>query len=196
MQATYCRIETVKPVDGARAIAVITRAFEEDPAARWLYPDPMQYRAAFPEFARVFGGPAFSHGSATHAEAYRGAALWLPPGAQIDDAAFDATIERTVAPAHLEAASAFFAQMGAVHPHEPHWYLPLIGVDPAHQGRGLGGALLAHTLEQCDRDRLPAYLEATSPASVALYRRHGLQPIGVIQAADSPPVIPMWRAPR
>jgi GNAT superfamily N-acetyltransferase len=28
------------------------------------------------------------------------------------------------------------------HPAEPHWYLPLIGVDPAHQNNGHGAALM------------------------------------------------------
>ena len=43
-------------------------------------------------------------------------------------------------------------QMGAYHPQAPHWYLPMIGVDPPYQGKGYGGALLKYGLEQCDRD--------------------------------------------
>jgi RimJ/RimL family protein N-acetyltransferase len=64
-------------------------------------------------------------------------------------------------------------QMAEFHPQEPHWYLPLLGVDPMKQGRGYGSALLVHALERCDRDRLPAYLEASSPRNKALYERHG-----------------------
>ncbi len=40
-----------------------------------------------------------------------------------------------------------FEQMDALHPQEPHWHLPLIGVDPAHQGKGIGSALLSHILD-------------------------------------------------
>ncbi len=54
---------------------------------------------------------------------------------------------------------AVFEQMGRHHPREPHWFLPLIGVDPMYQGQGRGSALLRHALLQCDRDRVPAYLE-------------------------------------
>jgi GNAT superfamily N-acetyltransferase len=50
---------------------------------------------------------------------------------------------------------------------EPHWYLPLIGVDPAHQGKGHGDALMAYALQQCDRDHLPAYLESTNPRNIS-----------------------------
>src|SRR6266540_346463 len=79
---------------------------------------------------------------------------------------------------------------------EPHWYLPLIGVDPVHQGRGLGSALLRHALKNCDRDHLPAYLEATSPSSRRLYERHGFEATGEIQDAESHTMWPMLREPR
>ena len=52
-----------------------------------------------------------------------------------------------------------FEQMDAHHPQEPCWYLTLIGVDPACQGRGFGSALLQFALEQIDRAGGTAYLE-------------------------------------
>jgi hypothetical protein len=30
--------------------------------------------------------------------------------------------------------------MSGYHPDEPHWYLPLLGVDPLRHGKGLGSA--------------------------------------------------------
>jgi ribosomal protein S18 acetylase RimI-like enzyme len=89
-----------------------------------------------------------------------------------------------------------FEQMDAYHPGEPHWHLPLIGVDPASQNRGIGSALQRHVLDQCDRQQLLAYLEATSPRNVPLYERHGFEALGSIQVADSPPIVPMLRKPR
>lgn len=35
-----------------------------------------------------------------------------------------------------------FEQVEKFHPTEQHWYLPMIGVDPAHQGVGAGFALM------------------------------------------------------
>jgi GNAT superfamily N-acetyltransferase len=88
-----------------------------------------------------------------------------------------------------------FEQMDQLHPSDAHWYLPLTGVDPVAQGRGLGSALLRHTLMTCDSDRLPAYLEATSPRSRDLYLRHGFNVVEVIKSGTSPPLWAMLREP-
>jgi ribosomal protein S18 acetylase RimI-like enzyme len=86
--------------------------------------------------------------------------------------------------------------MAAFHPDEPHWHLPLIGTDPSRQRNGDGSALLRHTLAVCDAQQLPAYLEATSAASVPLYQRHGFEVLGTIQSEGTPPIFPMLRRPR
>ena len=91
---------------------------------------------------------------------------------------------------------ALFERMAGFRPREPHWYLPLIGVDPAHQGKGCGAALLSFALASCDRDHLPAYLESTNPRNVSLYKRHGFEPLGTIQVGQSPPLVPMLRRAR
>jgi ribosomal protein S18 acetylase RimI-like enzyme len=105
-------------------------------------------------------------------------------------------METTASPAAREAGAAIFEQMATYHPNEPHWYLPLIGVDPAHQGRGHGGALMKYAIERFDREKLPAYLESTNPRNISLYRRHGFKELGTIQVGSSPTLVPMLRRPR
>ena len=118
---------------------------------------------------------------------------WTWPAA--DEEALRSLLQRT-APARIRGdLAAILKGMGRYHPGEPHWYLPLIGVDPARQGRGLGSALMRHALAACDRDRLPAYLESSSPANIPLYERHGFERLGAIQSGDSPTVVPMLRKP-
>ena len=56
----------------------------------------------------------------------------------------------------------------SLHPTDPHWHLAVIGVAPAHQGEGHGDALMAYALAQCDRDRVPAYLESEPAQHVVL----------------------------
>src|SRR5206468_6422924 len=167
----------------------------DDPMARWTWPEAPLHLATFAPFAECFGGAAFAHGSA-HRIGGVGASLWLPPGVHPDEAELDRIIERTM-PERLKADGArIMERMAKHHPSEPHWYLPLIGVDPAHRGKGLGGALLGYALKACDRDGALAYLESTNPRNISLYERHGFEQIGSIQSGTSPTVVPMLRKPR
>jgi ribosomal protein S18 acetylase RimI-like enzyme len=77
----------------------------------------------------------------------------------------------------------------------PHWYILAVGVRPEDQGQGLGSALLAPTLGRCDRDGLPAYLEASSERSAALYERLGFEHVRELRFAGSPPLWLMLRSP-
>ena len=50
-------------------------------------------------------------------------------------------------------------------------------------------------LERCDRDGVPAYLEATSDRNRPLYERHGFRAHGAIPLPDGPLLWRMWRDP-
>ena len=198
--ATPPAITTATPADMERAIAALVPAFGSDPVCRWVWPDPQQYLASFPEFARAFGGRAFERGTAyavgDYVDDYAGAALWLPPEVQPDEDALAELLLRTVAEEDRDDMFAVFEQMATYHPREPHWYLPLIGVDPSRQGKGYGSLLMRHALAACDRDGTTAYLESSNPANVPLYERHGFEVLGTIRVGTSPPIFPMLRRPR
>ena len=189
-------IRTVTVADTEPALAALTLAFGSDPPCRWAWPDPQQYLEAFPRFARAFGGAAIEHGTANYHEGFSGVALWLSPGVTPDEASLMSVIEDTVKARRKDGMFSMFEQMDNFHPREAHWHLPLIGVDPAHQGQGIGAALLTHVLKTCDSQKMLAYLEATSAQNIRLYERHGFAALGTIQVVDSPPVVPMVRKPR
>jgi ribosomal protein S18 acetylase RimI-like enzyme len=189
-------VSVVMVTDEQRAIDTVVLAFAADPVARWSWPDAHQYLTGMPQLTRAFGGRAFQHQGAHATAAYAGAALWLPPGVTPDEEALGELVQRTVSASIRDDVFSVFEQMAKYHPTEPHWYLPLIGVDPAHQGKGHGDALLKYALEQCDRDHLPAYLESTNPRNISLYRRHGFESLGTIQVGSSPPLVPMLRRRR
>jgi GNAT superfamily N-acetyltransferase len=86
--------------------------------------------------------------------------------------------------------------MEAKHPVEPHHYLFLLGTRPDRQGRGLGSSVMAPVLQTCDRDRVPAYLEASSERNKHLYLRHGVEVTDEIQLPGGPSLWPMWRSPK
>ena len=163
------------------------------PSRAGSFRDANQYLTFWPPLVKAFAGGAFAKGTADSIDDCGGVALWLPPGVEADEETMGAIAAEAVPAADQDEVFAFMGQMGEFHPTEPHWYLPLIGVDVTKQGRGYGSALLRHALERCDRDRLPAYLEATSPLNKALYERHGFEELGVIQAGGSPPMWPMLR---
>lgn len=72
----------------------------------------------------------------------------------------------------------------------PFWYLEAIGVQPPHQGRGLGGALIRDGLTRADEAGLPAYLETEAESRVPLYAHFGFR---VLQEVHAPEVgVPMW----
>ncbi len=194
--ATSPSISTVAGADKERAVATIVTAFSGDPVLRWVLPDAQQYLTYAPELVRRFCGKAFEGQSAFAVEGFMGAALWLRPGVETDGESLAELMQQAVPEEDQEKVSELIDQMAEYHPHEPLWYLPMIGVDPARQGMGLGSALLAHALAGVDREAKPAYLEATTERNRDLYARHGFEVIGTIQAADSPPMFAMLRKAR
>jgi ribosomal protein S18 acetylase RimI-like enzyme len=192
---TAPQVRTAKSGDERRVIDTIVLAFSTDPAARWMYPEPERYLGYFPEFVQAFGGRAFNYGTAHLTDDARGASMWLPPGVSPNEEAVIDLIQRTVPERDQEPLFAIFDQMGRYHPDQPHWHLPLIGVDPTQQRKGYGSVLLEHVLRLCDEDSTPAYLESSNPANIPLYQRHGFEVLGTIQVGTSPPITPMLRQP-
>src|SRR5262249_21117549 len=80
------------------------------------------------------------------------------------------------------------------HLREPHFYVRLVGVRTALQGQGVGSALMQPTLQKADSAGLPAYIEASSERSAALYERLGFVHIDVLELPDGGP--PVWRMRR
>jgi GNAT superfamily N-acetyltransferase len=183
----------------ARSLA---RAFEADPHFSWIVRDPgkrpRRLELGFTAFIRAVWLP---HDEGFVHERLVGAALWMPPEtwhlglrAQLRLAPATVRALRNDTPRLIKALNFIEAK----HPRSPaHWYLAIIGVAPAWQGRGYGAALLRPALERCDRDRVPAYLEASTPRNRALYERHGFSVLEeCTYASDAPPMWRMWREPQ
>ncbi len=189
------KIKTATAADKDPIIKTITQAFSTDPAARWIFPEAQQYMKCFPSFIEAFAGRAFERGNVDCVNDYSGAALWLSPGIHPDEAAVATLLQHNISERDQERVFALFEQMEKYHPAEPHWYLPMIGVEPAKQGNGYGSALLKHALQRCDSDNKLAYLEASSAQTIPLYERHGFEVLGTLQVGCSPSLFPMTRKP-
>lgn len=190
---TTAQIRTAVISEQKYIIASLILAFHNDPANRWLYPDPYQYLTYFPQFVQAFGGKAFEYNTVYCSGNYSGAALWYPPGAEPEIEPVIQLIQQSIFEADQPDVFAIFEQIERYHPTYPHWYLPFIGVEPTQQGKGYGSALMQPVLQQCDRDLIPAYLESSNPANIPFYEQHGFEVIGRIQVGASPPIFPMVR---
>ena len=196
MKGNSSRVVNAGADDMEPLISVMVLAFAGDPVARWMYRDPQRYLAYFGRFMRAFAGKAFSAGTAWCIEGNLGAALWLPPGVRPDEDAIAAILDESVPRDVMADVNALFTEMAAYHPRNLHWYLPTIGIEPHLHRKGLGSALSVEALERCDHEHMPAYLESSNPANETFYRRQGFEPLGVIRAGHSPPMVPMLRRAR
>jgi ribosomal protein S18 acetylase RimI-like enzyme len=87
-----------------------------------------------------------------------------------------------------------YRSLADAHPDTPHWYLSLLGVDPAHQGRGLGRSLLESWLQSVDCEAAASYLETDREQNLAFYRRAGFDVRSEIRVLGID-VWCMWRPP-
>lgn len=177
----------------------LAAAFADDPVLAWLIPDSAARPKRLEGFFRLeLNGVVLPAGRVLAVQGNTGALLELPPGAwrmpfraQLPHAAaFTRVFGR-----RLPHAFALITKMERRHLREPHYYIPYVGVAPDAQGRGLGTALLRQTLDRCDAEGLPAYLEATSESNAILYERLGFKHLGPFTLASSPPIWPMRRPP-
>ena len=169
-------------------------AFYDDPVLMWCIADDSRRREILPGFFGTVADSYSSYDEIWDVDEGVSAAVWAPPGAEDDE-----QLEERIGEISAENADRVFEVLGLMeekHPVEPHYYLFVLGTRPEWQGRGVGSALMRPVLETCDRDGVPAYLEATSERNKQLYLRHGFEVTDEIRLPDGPTLWPMWRAPR
>jgi GNAT superfamily N-acetyltransferase len=178
--------------DRQTAVRLLDETFQHDPVSNWVFPDEAHRRAAHGPFleAAFLDAALTDQGFVDITENGSAVALWLNVPADAPTAAPQGEgDDRGAIVARLTAEA---------HPHGvAHRYLMLVAVTPERQGQGLGTALIASALDACDRDGVPAYLEASSPRSRELYLRLGFADTGhTVQLPDGGPRMwPMWRDP-
>ena len=180
----------------------LAEAFYDDPHFRWIIRhDSKRMQRAERGYATFIRRIWLRQDEAYTHERLVGAALWMPP----DTWHLGPLAQLLLLPAIVRDLRADTSRLLKAltfienkHPREPaHWYLAVIGVQPAWQGRGYGAALLRGVLARCDAERVPAYLEAGTPRSRALYERSGFEALEECRyAEDGPPLWLMWREPQ
>ncbi|MET7522895.1 GNAT family N-acetyltransferase [Streptomyces sp. NPDC005248] len=193
------RIRQAETEDREQVVRLLDEAFHHDPVSGWVFPDEAHRRAVHGKFLGVFVDVTLVEGRIDLLEDGTAVALWLPvpAGAPTEEDTTPALMRATADPDN-ERAELVGRLTGAIHPHDrAHEYLLMIGVSPDRQGEGIGAALIADVLERCDRDGVPAYLEASSARSRRLYERLGFTFMGAtVELPDGPSMWPMWREPQ
>ncbi|MGV9887541.1 GNAT family N-acetyltransferase [Streptomyces sp. NPDC003395] len=185
--------------DRELVVHLLDEAFADDPVSAWVFPDEEYRRRVHHRLMAAFTDVVLEEGWIDLAEDGTACALWLSVHeGEHEDEEGPAELRRAVDPAN-ERVERIGRLTAGIHPTDrAHAYLWMIGVAPDRQGAGLGTALVEHVLERCDRDGVPAYLEASNARSRALYERLGFAvlPDRVLDLPDGPRMWPMWREPR
>jgi ribosomal protein S18 acetylase RimI-like enzyme len=175
-------------VDAERAGAGLARAFATDPLFAYMLPDVETRRRLFPwwfatcvrygcqcgDVWAVVNGPDRD---------LLGIAIWLrlPDGdftpERLERAGFGAApaVIGEAAWKRLATANGYMDETQAQVVPPPSLYLLQLGIEPDHQGRGLGGFLLRRFLAAAQDAGLAACLGTFEPNNVGFYRRHGLE---------------------
>jgi ribosomal protein S18 acetylase RimI-like enzyme len=190
------KVRTAAEADIKTAIQALILGFSTDTIVRWCWPEPDVYISAMPDFVQAYGGKAFEAGTAYIVDEYCGTALWLPPSVEPDYGTIEEVVKRTVPESKQEDLAAAQKKLATFHPDRPYWFLPLIAVDVAWQGKGLGSALMKHAVAKCDEDGTFAYLESSNSQNISLYERYGFEVVGEVQVGSAPLFTPMIRQPR
>jgi GNAT superfamily N-acetyltransferase len=169
-------IRPAAPQDRAAVAAMLARAFADDPAMTYIFPDPADRTKRLPRlFALLYDGDG-PVGMRLAASGIAGATLWRGPGrsktGMWEMIRHAPGMVRALGGA-IGRALAVASAIDAHHPSGNFWYLHVAGCDPQHQGKGIGGALIRDGIARAGR--LPCYLETATEKNLGLYRSLGFE---------------------
>ena len=194
----------VRPATAADLPAVgraLAAAFADDPVWAWMRsPRADGDRCAAAWCAADAKAVLAGHGEVLVSDDLGGAAIWAEPGhwkGTLRELVAIAPASARLFRSHLPRSLRALSSIEGHHPKDPeHWYLAILGTDPAHQGRGIGGALITAVTDRCDEAGVGAYLESSKEANVPFYARHGFAVTEELTLPGGPRMWLMWRDPK
>lgn len=181
------RIRHATPSDLDSAARVLAVAFGDYAWTRWALPGD-GYESRLEEVQRLYLSHSLMHGIVLVDEEVRSVAAFLPP----DAPAPAEQIQRRVAELHGSRLTAL-SKLSLPDAPSGSWTLETVGVDPAHQGAGLGTAVIAVGLAMIDQRGEPVALETSDERNARLYLRLGFTIAAATTIPDGPLVYSMYR---
>jgi GNAT superfamily N-acetyltransferase len=186
--------------DADAIAATLARAFRDDPLICFLLRDAATREVRMPRLFRLLFKLGLPHGACDVTGGCEAVALWRPPGRweipwwqYVTNGAEFLGIFGVGGALHVTSVMDVIEKR---HPHAPHWYLQVLGTDPARQGKGYGGVAIRRQLASADAQGLPAYLESSKDSNIPIYQSFGFELTGEIQLPGGPTLWPMWRKAR
>lgn len=187
------REATIDDIDGV--VEALSDAFENDPVMSLAMGGAHQLEKVKKLFRFQIEKTYLPSGSVdialTRDGKIVGAALWISPegqkGSLLQDIRELPAYAKILGPSFLKGIYTELKLLSA-RPKFPHWYLYTIGVHEDARSQGVGSALL--DFRRAKLGYYPAYLEASTFRSAALYRRHGFIELGNFK--NGKPAIGMW----
>ena len=168
------------------AAAVLTRAFYDDPLCVSFIPDALEREEKLHHVLEAIVRYSVSYGEvyATSSN-FEGVAGWLPSDR------VQVTLWRGIRSGGLSillnlglgatlrqlSVSDLMYSVHKRHATSPHWYLYVLGVEPALQGKGYASNLMTTMLNRADRDGLSCYLDNTNEKNLPMYQHYGFKVI-------------------
>ena len=186
--------------DAERISACLARAFHDDPLICYILRDEARRAQTMPRLFKLLLKLGLPHGGCDVTEGCEAAALWRPPNQwEIPWWQYITNGGEFLGIFGLAGVGRVTATMDIIekrHPHEPHWYLQVLGTDTLKQGKGFGGVAIRRGLAKADAAGLPAYLESSKDTNIPIYQSFGFEVTGEIKLPDGPTLWPMWRKAR
>ena len=166
------RVRPAVPSELDSAARVLAAAFDRYPWTRWALPED-RYAERLEEIQRLYLGHALDHGIVLVDDQVLAVAAFLPP----DTPAPAEQIQQRIVELHGSRLAALSA-LPRPDPPAGCWTLETVGVDPAHQGSGMGTKVTA------------------DKRNVRLYQRLGFATAATTTIPDGPIVYSMTRNPQ
>jgi GNAT superfamily N-acetyltransferase len=181
MPATVAPVR-LSPERLSEASAVLGRAVVDDPLFVYLLPDAEQRVSGVFPMMEMFLRLGLAHGEVwVTPPPIAAAACWLSPAhptvSQEDrDAAGWREVGATWGGEAVTRFQTFIIDrdcaVGSLAP-EPHWHLTWLGVEPGHQGQGIGSTLVRQMTTRADAEGMACWLFTFASRNVPVYEHLG-----------------------